>query len=470
LAFLLCTYLLVLVPLLFARTATELIVVLFVYYGIDGYLRLLFEYNWAIYQLPLVATLLVYLRWFSVRRANDTGFSLARNPIAIPLLGLAGLYGIEMFNGVPWDPLVSIGGLAYHLGTVPLFFIAANGFRDERKIRGILWFIVGLALFECLYALAQYYLGPPEPLALSQHYQARITGEAWWVPGSLDLVYRPTGLTLGAGGPAMYGVLGIMLALGLLQGSRSSLGLKTVMLLGVFAMLVAVFLSAVRAFWLGLLLALLVFGLFHSVRYVALISGLGWAAAMLAVSWTRGALYARLSTLLTPWTVFYRERGSDILQVPSIVSQFPMGIGLGRATGSAAGQARELLPEGVYGGAHNYWVSLTWEASLLAPLLLAWLLWLLFRSEFSVLRQAPDRGTRGIVAAIFALGLGIVAMTFAGPVLAGLASSFAQYFWFLSGLVFATRFTFDKAVAATSPAVSQRQLFDNSEPPTAARA
>jgi hypothetical protein len=453
-AFLFCTYLLVLVPIILARTATELIVVLFVYFGVDGYLRLLFEYSWGIYQLPLAATLLVYLRWFSVQRPKDTGFSLTRNPIAIPLLGLAGLYAIEMFNGVPWDPLVSVGGFAYHLGTVPLFFIAANGFRDERKVRGILWFIVGLALFECLYALAQYYLGPPELLALSQHYQARMASEAWWVPGTTDLVYRPTGLTIGAGGPAMYGVVGIVLALGLLQGSRSSLSLKTAVLLGVFAMLVAVFLSAVRAFWLGLLLALLVFGLLRSVRYVTLIGGLGWAAAALAISLTHGALYARLSTLLTPWTVFYQERGADILQLPRIVSQTPMGIGLGRVAGSAAGQARGLLPEGVYGGAHNYWVSITWEASLLAPILLGWLLWLLFKSGFSVFRQAKDLGSRSVVAAILALDLGIVAMTFAGPVLAGLASSFAQYFWFLSGLVFATHLASANAPAPSSSTAS----------------
>jgi hypothetical protein len=268
----------------------------------------------------------------------------------------------------------------------------------------------------------------------------------------------------------MYGVVGIVLALGLLQGSRSSVGIKIVVLLGVFAMLVAVFLSAVRAFWLGLLLALVVFGLFHGVRYVVLIGGLGWAAAALAVSWTRGALYARVSTLLTPWTVFYRERGSDILQLPSIVSEYPMGIGIGRVAGSAAGQARGLLPEGVYGGAHNYWVSLTWEASLLAPALLAWLLWRLFKSGFSVLREAPDRGTRGVVGAILALDLGIVAMTFAGPVLAGLASSFAQYFWFLSGLVFATRLSSRDALGPSSPADYQRAHVDDSEPPPAARA
>ncbi len=236
----------------------------------------------------------------------------------------------------------------------------------------------------------------------------------------------------------MYGLIGVVLALGLFQGWRSALWGKLAMLVGVFAMLIAIFLTAVRAFWLGLLVALIVFGLLRSLWYVTPMRGLGWGAAAVATSWTRGALYARLSTLLTLRAVFSSERGSDISQLPDIIARYPMGIGLGRVAGSAAGQAKALFPGGSYGFAHNYWVGLAWEASIVAPILLGWLLWRLLRSGYAVLRQTPVSGTKSVVAAILALDVAIVAITFAGPALAGVASSLAQYFWFLSGLLFAT--------------------------------
>jgi hypothetical protein len=435
--FLAATFVLVLVPLLVARTATQLIVVLFAYYGVDGYLRLVFEYNWAVYQLPLWATMLVYVRWFFGPKWKQARGAFWGNPVSLPLIGLVGLYGLQMLNGVPWNPVVSVGGFVYHLGAMPLFFVAASGFADERQVRRILWFILGLVLLECVYALGQHYLGPSAALTLSQHYQERIRGEAWWTPGSSGLIYRPTGLTISGVGPGMYGLIGIVLVLGLFEGRRLAPGRRLVILIGVFVMLVAVFLSAVRAFWLGLLVAAIVYGVLQSVRHLTVIVGLGCAAAAAGISWTGGALYERLSTLAAPWDVFSRERGWEILRLPDIISQYPMGIGVGRAAGSAAGQARQLLPEGLYGGTHNYWVSITWEASLLAPLLLGWLLWRLSRCGWSILQSAPERSTRGIVAAILALDASVVAMTFAGPTLAGVSSSFAQYFWFLSGLLFA---------------------------------
>jgi hypothetical protein len=330
---------------------------------------------------------------------------------------------------------------------MPLFFVAATGFGEERRIRPILWFIVGLALFECLYAVVQNYVGPSHALALSQRFQARIAGEAWWVPGSPELIYRPTGLTIGGGGPGVYGFIGVLVALGLLEGWRTTLRGRFGLLLGVFVMLVALFLSSIRAFWLGLLIALFVFGaLRRNVRYLIVVVGIGWGAAAVAINATGGALSTRLSPLLTPWAWFSQERGSELLLVPDIVAQYPMGIGLGRATGSASGQASQVFPEGVYGQAHNYWVSITWEASILAPILLGWLLWQISKIGFSVIRRAPDRGTRGIVAAILAIDAGIVAMTFAGPSLAGVASSFAQFFWFLSGLLLALPNSWSKAV------------------------
>ncbi len=397
----------------------------------------MFDYSRAIYILPVVAAVIVYARWFFGPQWRQSPGVFSRNPIALPLLGLVALYVVQMLNGVPWNPVVSVGGFVYHLGTVPLFFIAASGFRDGREIRGVLWFVVGLALFECTYGLAQYYLGPPEALALSQHFHARMVGEAWWTPGSSELVYRPTGLTLNGGGPGMYGLIGVLLVLGLFEGWHPRRWRKLALLLGVLVMLVTILLSAVRAFWLGLLVALLVFGVLEGFGYLAAVAGLGWAAAALAVTWTRGALYIRLSTLLSPWAVFSRERGSELLSLPQIVAQYPAGIGLGRVAGSAAGEAKQLFPEGSYGFAHNYWVSLAWEASILAPLLLVLLLSRLAAFGFSVYRRTRDRESRGVVAAILALDAGIVAITFAGPALAGLASSLAQYFWFLSGLLFA---------------------------------
>lgn len=446
--FLLATFVLVLVALIAARTAVQLIVVLFTYYGIDGYLRLLFDYNWAIYLLPLIAAGVVYIRWFTAPPWKADPGSLTRSPIALPLIGLSALYVLQMFNGTPFNPVISLGGLAYHLGSVPLFFVAATGFADLRRVRGILWFIVALVLFECAYALAQYYLGAPEALTMSQHYQARITSEAWWIPGSSELIYRPTGLTLNGGGPALYGVIGVVLALGLVQSRRTPMGVKLLLPLALFVMLLAVFISAVRAFWLSLLIALVAFSLLQGVRYLTLMAILCWGAAAMAIQWTRGALYVRFSTVFAPWALFSHERGGDILAAPRIIAEHPFGIGLGRAAGSALGQAMQLYPEGTYGVAHNYWVSLTWEASLLAPLLLGWLLWRLGRFGFNLLRAAQDRETRAIIAAILALDIGIVSMTFAGPALAGVASSFAQYFWFLSGLLVALSKVLNQAQTA----------------------
>lgn len=435
--FLAGTYLLVLAPLMQARTATQLIVILFAYYGVDGYLRLLFDYNWFMYLLPLLAAFVVYVRWFFGPLWRNTPGAFTRSPIGLPLIGLFVLYLLEMFNGVPFNPIVSVGGLAYHLGSVPLFFVAATGFRDLGRVRAILWFIVVLVIFECTYALGQYYLGAPEALALSQHYQARIASEAWWIPGTYQLIYRPTGLTLSGGGPGLYGVIGVVLALGLLQGRSSGLGIRLTLPLGLLIMLVAVFLSAIRAFWLSLIIALVVYSLLQSIRYLTLAALLGWGAAAIAIKWTQGALYARLSTLFQPWALFSQERGGDILTLPKLVLEHPFGIGLGRAAGSAAGRAIEMFPEGAYGGAHNYWVSLAWEATIIAPVLLGWLLWRLGWFGLSLLRRVKNSETRAIIAAILALDTGIVAMTFAGPALAGLASSFAQYFWFLSGLLVA---------------------------------
>jgi hypothetical protein len=376
---------------------------------------------------------------------------VSTSPIAIPLIGLVGLYALQTLNGVPWNPLISAGGFAYHLGAMPLFFIAATGFVDEGRIRSFLWFIVGLAMFECLYAIGQNYFGPSDALAHSQRFQARLASEAWWVPGSTELIYRPTGLTIGGGGPGIYGFIGVLLALGLLEGWRTTLLGKGGFALGLFAMLVALFLSSIRAFWIGLLIALFVFGtLRRNVRYLILIVGIGWGAAALAISATGGALSTRLAPLLTPWVWFSQERGSELLQVPDIVARYPLGIGLGRATGSASGQASQVFPEGLYGQAHNYWVSITWEASILAPILLAWLLWQISKIGFTILRRSPDRGTRGIVAAILAIDAGIVAMTFSGPSLAGVSSSFAQFFWLLSGLLLALPRSWANAVEPAS--------------------
>jgi hypothetical protein len=443
--FLIGTLVLVLLLLILARTATQLIVVLFAYFAVDGYLRLLFNYSWVIYLLPFLASIFVYLRWFTSPRWRQSSGAFFGNPISIPLLGLVGLYLLQMFNGVPFNPVVSLGGLAYHLGAVPLFFIAATGFADVRKIRNILWFIVALAALESAYALVQYYFGAPGPLALSQAYQVRIAREAWWIPGSAELIYRPTGLTLTGGGPGLYGLVGFVLTLGLLRGQRSSMGIRLLVVAGMFVMMVAVFLSAVRAFWLSLLIALIAFSMLQNVRYLTLSTGLVWGAAALAIRWTRGALFQRLSTLSRPWELFSRERGGDVLSLPTIIAQHPFGIGLGRVAGAAAGRAAELFPEGAYGMAHNYWLSLTWEASIIAPLLLFWLLWKLASFGFSLWRRVNEPGLRSIIAAILGLDLGITAMTFAGPSLAGLASTFAQYFWFLSGLLFAVARVSDRA-------------------------
>ncbi len=437
-AFLAATFLLVAITLLAAKTATQLITVLFGYFGVDGYLRLMFDYSWAIYVLPLIAIGFVYMRWFLGPQWRRYQSSASGNPLAVPLFGLVALYALQMFNGEPWNPVVSVGGFVYHLGCVPLFFIAVSGFRDSMRIRQVLWFVVGLAILECGYAVLQYHLGPSALVMLSEHFRARMLGEAWWAPSSNpSLIYRPTGLTLSGVGPGIYGFVGLLLTIGLVQNWRGSAWRAALALAGNFVMLLAIFLSAVRAFWLGLLVALLVFGVLQRVRYMPLVLAIGWGAASLVANWTHGALYARLSTLLTPWVAFSRERAGDLRALPSIIGQHPLGIGIGRVAGSAGGRAQELFSDGIYGGAHNYWVGITWESSLVAAILLAWLLWHLFKYGLKRFRTAPDRGTRSIIAAILAFDMGVVAMTFAGPVLAGVASSFAQYFWFLSGILFA---------------------------------
>jgi hypothetical protein len=449
-AFEIVTFVLVLTTFLAARTPTQLIVILFAYYGVDGYLRLLFEYDWVIYQLPLLLTLLVYVRWFFSPQWRRSRSILNTSPIALPLMSLVGLYVLQTLNGVPWNPLISVGGFVYHLGAMPLFFIAATGFRNEQGVRPMLWFIVGLTVFECVYAIVQNYLGPSHALALSQHYQARLQMEAWWTPGGNELIYRPTGLTIGGGGPGVYGFIGILVAMGLLEGWRPTIAGKLGMVLSVFAMLLALLLSSIRAFWLALLIGLGVFAVYRrNVRYLVLVLAIGAGASALAINATRGALSSRLLPLLTPWDFFTEERGSDLSHLPAIIAHYPLGIGLGRATGSASGQASQMFPEGLYGYAHNYWVSITWEASILAPILLAWLLLRLGRLGLDTLRMAPSRSGRGIIAAILGIDAGIVAMTFAGPSLAGVSSSFAQFFWLLSGLLLALRTSWKGSQAAT---------------------
>jgi hypothetical protein len=409
------------------------LVAFLVYGAFEGLLKRLTGYAWYVYPIKDLFFLYVLASW--VRLPSRRG-ACSRSPLSLLLGAYLALIGVEILN--PYLPSVLVGliGVRASYMYAVLYFIAFRAFDTEGRMIRLGRWIGCLAVITALGAMAEALLG------LNWVYDNRLQVKiaAYYMGVSGNWTIRPSSIGNGPGSAAMMEFIGATLLLGLAVGERR-FRLRTLLLVGAALAFGGIILSAVRIIWLQVTLAAAIFVFLLGRRMVVWGMGVGvlvGVGILLGVYFSSGEITARFQTLRTPLETYRTEpsasqRYTGLLLLPEVVSDYPLGAGVGwnvpRVDALAPLQGDERI---LHFGIHNYLSVLALEVGAVGLLLfLTFAAGVLFRGLLAVHRE-EDEARRPLLAACYATFSGItLSFLFGG----GIIGWPGEYYWVLAGII-----------------------------------
>lgn len=375
--------------------------------------------------------------------------SLRRQPLRLPplsgwILAFTVVVLVQVANPADVGLRHTLGALRPHLEFVPLFFIGYAVLQTRARLRTFFVIMLVAATANGIVSAVQLNLSPTQLASWGPGYAARITGNGTALSQVSGRTYttssgaartRPFGLGSDAGIGAVWGMLALGGALALVSlGMRRSIGRISLLLCA--GPPLAIITGESRSLLIGSVIALVSYVVFATTArrliptLTAVILGLGIIAGVVAYigSVAGSGVFDRYATV-TPSKLASTtgaDRGKSIAQIPKLMTQHPLGNGLG-----SVGPAARFAGRGNSGSNGE-----TEPTFLLSELGLPGLvvvvgfnLHLLLLGATRIRRLEPE--TRSFVAALLA---GIVGLLAVGIVSATTATSpFSSYLWFAGG-------------------------------------
>lgn len=420
--------------------------ILFLYIGIEGFAKLLTNYNPVIH---VGADLFIMALW--IRTALERIIKRENQPIQYPPLSL--LIGIHFLwfvvtiaNPYSLSLIASLAGIKIYVTITSLYFFGYYLAKDAKEIRALLFPWVVVCFLQVITALYQAKVGPSSVTSISESYVTVLQKYQGYA-------FRPPGLASQPGGPAIFVYLTVPVILYFVFHTRSILA-SAILILSLPACLVTMLVCQIR-----------------SALLKAIVGALGFVGATLLrtqqiTAKTRGLIIMGivaagiLLALFTPYILssisdkdstndMAVKRTMSLFNLESIqkarygaldrfwkyAKKAPFGAGLSRS-GSAAGKFADLIKKDHYFKdeffADNLWVELVVDLGLPGATIYTLMLLMIvfygvsgFRVQDADLRPLHN----AIFFSLFAILLGAYG---AEPILYNPEGAF---FWFFAGVL-----------------------------------
>ncbi|HVZ23540.1 MAG TPA: hypothetical protein VG871_20850 [Vicinamibacterales bacterium] len=402
-----------------AERAVRLLFLYLVYGTFEVAVKRLTHFAWYVYPIKFGLFFLVVAAWWTARP------SIAAHRLRPPLLVVVSLYialaALQIFNPYQGNPIVGVLGWMTDFMYVVLYFVAFDLLRDERVVLRLLWVTAALGVASAVSCVGEMWYGAEQLQRMYPTFVPLLV----FTPGG-DVFYRPTSLV-----PYME-IFGIAAMVAMLAMRRQ----RVVLLLGGIALCVAASLfHAIRITWVTTLLFLALFTLLDRRK--------SWIGASVVVACVAlsiqtfdlggGMLEQSLESATTPVQTFERNRLGGLLSITRIVSEYPLGLGVGESSpglrfldGRRGSQTRL--------GTHNYLTDLAGQLSLAGPLLLLAFGFGIGRLGVGAPGHLGGSDVRGIVIKAATALFGAVLISFFGGGALG-AYPENEYFWLMAGVI-----------------------------------
>jgi hypothetical protein len=463
------------VPLLLAAVCITLgrrlitLVLILAYLSIEGFLKLLSNYNQLVH-VGLDIIVLSVTVWLVLEAVIQRQRSLLLLPWTRLILIYALWVVLQLLNPNSPGLLPSLAAFKVHLAMIPLYFISAAVFMNLQDVRRFLVALVVISLLPCGMALTQYALGPSSVLDLSPRFWQNISYYHEW---------RPFGTSAMPGGASVFAYLAAPLAVVLLVADTSK-RVRVLCLVAIMLSAATFVVSGVRQVFLGCVLTLLTMATLLAWRRrgagavaLAVVALIGFAAFTAVQTWLRPMatenvareerapeiwrerdVTTRLLTL-TNRATYTESRQFPLAAVTYRAVHYPFGAGLGR-TGSASGTFANLYAadpksariQAEVGWSDNFFADMIVETGIPGMLMLTTVLIGMLAGAWRLARHATHPAVVAVAASLAGFYVSVLAMSYGSQPL--LANPVTAYFWVFSGLLVALG-RIDAQAAATPP-------------------
>lgn len=412
------------------------LIFLFVVASLEGTIRHYLSYSLAGYVLSDAVLVLIYFNLYLRFCLRKTKGLLPRSPMTVPVLIFMALNIIQVFNPLLPSPLAGLAGIKTRVLRIPLYFLGLSMVKDKSNLLRFITAVVIISTLVSSASILQFLLGPQRSAAIGLPYYQKGATSAFGVEG-VGIVLRPVATTTGVASVADYELVGMVFSLGLLlSGAAKRKGL--LLWIALVVNVVALLLSFTRLFVIMACLAsLLLFVLSRRKIYlVAPMAGLAVFGVYLVSGLTSGLFVERFKTLADPVNLYLGQRWFHIAKMGLYLSCSPFGMGIGRSYGAVPWVTKwfpgiEIIPW------DSYFTVLAGELSLLGLIVLAWILYALFKTGLKTVMHVGDPEIK-------TLGIAILAYLFTefiGFWAGGNLDSSPQnlYFWFFPGVLMRLR-------------------------------
>ena len=445
------------------------LVLMFGYLVVEGFLKLMSNYNPVVHLGMDIIVLTVAAAWV----ADAIARRRALLP-DLPWIRWIGLYAfwvvLQVFN--PYTPglFAAVASFKLYLTMIPLYFITAAVIRTREDVLAILTAMVAIALVPYAAALVQYPLGPRSVLDLSPRFWQNISGMHEW---------RPFGTSATPGGTSVIAFLVTPLAVALLLTRNLPARVRWLALLSIGLAAGVFVVSGVRQVFLGCVLALLTMGAVGGLRQsgrgvfvvvmVALLGVGGYVGVQTVLRpmateallddpralglWRQSDVTTRLATLADMQT-YLTARHNAFREIGLRLQYYPLGAGLGRVgpgaavlEGPRADQYRNTI-EARIGYSENFFATMLQEMGIPGTLMATVFLIGMPIGAARLARRSRDPVIMATAAAVAGIWVGVLGMSWGSQPFLG--NPITAVYWILAGVLATLRRLEAEAPAAAA--------------------
>ena len=401
---------------------------LFFYVCVEGLVSLLL-YPWKIPLLfkdfIIILTYIGFLTKFVIQRKQV----LFKSPLTVPLLLLAGLGIIQLFNPNLENLVVGLVGIRTLLFYIPLLFIGYHFIQTKEQLYKFGFFLVMLAIPVSIVGIFQYLAGPHAVARLGPGFARSI----WLVGTPLGYtVFRPTSTFSYAGGFGGYLLVMIILTI-CFANFRVRGWTNRICLISLACLILGLAAGTQRSTILMLSLGIPVMYLLQKKGIISntllLIIVIVGGCLLAAWFFLPGFFYRIDSMIRDPYGIIVQKHLIDpaVTRISRALASSPLGGGLG----SASPGTRYVTTTWTF--AESFVEYLIRELGIVGLALYIWMLTSLVSLGFRIRRGLSDSGLRWLV-----IGLIVYQLTIIGQSATYSPLNFPPtnvYFWFLSGVM-----------------------------------